>query len=377
MKAEKLIELIHHPENMKQDDLRELDTLVSRYPYFQSARILYLKGLYMQTAGRFRNELHSSTVHLTDHKQFFKYLNGQIDFENNLPEEKSSLTDRVEERMREIYGHTIINSQGIPAYSNSGQTLEDENEIVSLNLQNHPKNQNPNPSQAKRPSPVIRPVPNDTNIISNPIVLDNIPGIVDDYAEEKSMDTTYEVIGHSGSTPYIIEPVDASQSVIPSVSAERNALIANFSLDVNLDDDEVIIEKKAEKEPTTFNTPEISSGAYRFTEEKQEKKTEHQEKKKQKKKRNDKDELIERFIQTDPAMPKIRATHTDNRDLSKENPYTKEELFSETLAKIYMRQHLYEKAIATYIKLSLKYPEKSVYFADRIEKIKENINNKE
>jgi len=25
----------------------------------------------------------------------------------------------------------------------------------------------------------------------------------------------------------------------------------------------------------------------------------------------------------------------------------------------------------------LKYPEKSVYFADRIEKIKENINNKE
>ena len=45
--------------------------------------------------------------------------------------------------------------------------------------------------------------------------------------------------------------------------------------------------------------------------------------------------------------------------------------------KIYARQQLYDKAIATYLKLSLKYPEKSVYFADRIEKIKENINNKE
>ena len=45
---------------------------------------------------------------------------------------------------------------------------------------------------------------------------------------------------------------------------------------------------------------------------------------------------------------------------------TNEELITETLARVYLEQEHFEKAIESYKKLSLKYPKKSSFFADQI-----------
>jgi len=47
-----------------------------------------------------------------------------------------------------------------------------------------------------------------------------------------------------------------------------------------------------------------------------------------------------------------------------------ESLMTETLARIYLEQKNYKKAIQSYNILSLKYPEKSGFFADQIKAIK-------
>lgn len=63
----------------------------------------------------------------------------------------------------------------------------------------------------------------------------------------------------------------------------------------------------------------------------------------------------------------------DNEEPDEENLddiYGKEELddscFTETLAKIYIKQHRYDKALEIIKKLSLNYPKKNAYFADQI-----------
>ena len=78
--------------------------------------------------------------------------------------------------------------------------------------------------------------------------------------------------------------------------------------------------------------------------------------------------IIEQFIK---ANPKIKPKkETTNLVQVKTAPQDTNSLMTETLARIYLEQKKYQKAIQAYEILILKYPEKSYLFADRIEDIK-------
>lgn len=84
-------------------------------------------------------------------------------------------------------------------------------------------------------------------------------------------------------------------------------------------------------------------------------------------------EIIERFLKEDPTIKPPKPEQIDNENKAKKSAEDNYDLVSETLAKIYIEQMLYHKAIDTYKKLSLKYPEKSRYFADLIQSIEKKF----
>lgn len=88
-------------------------------------------------------------------------------------------------------------------------------------------------------------------------------------------------------------------------------------------------------------------------------------------------EIIDRFIEANPKISPVKNT-TPISLISERNSQDNSYLMTETLAKVYLEQKKYQKAIQAYEILILKYPEKSHFFADRILDIKtlqQNNNN--
>ncbi|WP_340199912.1 hypothetical protein [Ascidiimonas sp. W6] len=79
--------------------------------------------------------------------------------------------------------------------------------------------------------------------------------------------------------------------------------------------------------------------------------------------------LIERFISTNPKIVPSKE-QIPNINLATENKIEAEGLMTETLARVYVEQKKYKKAVQAFKILSLKYPEKSGFFADQIKAIK-------
>ena len=79
--------------------------------------------------------------------------------------------------------------------------------------------------------------------------------------------------------------------------------------------------------------------------------------------------IIDRFIAVNPKIKTVKSSG-EKEDVTAESAKIKDHIMTETLAKVYLEQKKYDSAIKAYRILSLKYPEKSVLFANQIKAIR-------
>lgn len=86
-------------------------------------------------------------------------------------------------------------------------------------------------------------------------------------------------------------------------------------------------------------------------------------------KAQEQNQIIEEFIRKEPVLPKPAANATP-KDLAEDSSLFSDNIVSETLVEILLKQGKKEKAIEVLKKLIWKFPQKKAYFAAQIESLK-------
>jgi tetratricopeptide (TPR) repeat protein len=284
--------LINKPEDINEAQTLELEKVLEEFPYFQSARALRLKGLYIQNSYKYNFALKITAAHTTDRTVLFDFITS----ESFIAIQKKA----YDKKISELLDIEVMDSEVLT------QEVKKEEIVSDIIEQSIP--------------PIIKVVVEEVEVVLAPEV--EKPTTV-----EKDVATAVEQLE-------IGKPIDFSKD--ETHSFQQWLQISRIQP----------IDREKETVETDSKTDPI---------------VEEVKKKKAK--------LIDKFIESSPKISPVKTgiVFVPNLDLNKEdNPY----LMTETLAKVYLEQKKYQKAIQAYEILILKYPEKSSFFADRIKDIK-------
>ncbi len=350
--------LIAHPASISADQLNDLSELVEKFPYCSSLHMLLLKGMALENDLKFESQLKIAAAHVHDRGHLYHLIHteDQITAVHTTPEK--SQPDESEEK-------TIVDDKSYVTSVEEKEILENESKIIELE----------NNKEAEQTEVIEDEEPiTENNELEKTILTDAID---QNYVDTVlSFDTEIRTKDTEPETD-IIEEEKVSEIEDKDAEAKTNLedLAANrLYNEVELNTSEQPAEPLSFVEWLKHKRSEIASEESTPTEAKKPstKSTAISSVTETKASRKSKtDALLEKFIAEEPKISRPVKDFYSPVKTAKKSVEESDDLVSETLAKIHLMQKNYDKAISSYQKLILLYPEKKTFFADQIKKIEE------
>ncbi|MCL9807955.1 tetratricopeptide repeat protein [Flavobacterium luminosum] len=205
-------------------------------------------------------------------------------------------------------------------------------------------------------TPTLKKVSEDKEPEKKTVAIATEPSLI----EEKTLEVPQKTVSENSLEKSILSSIKEATPAVPSAETEKIEAEETASESVATDE-----------KPVGLNTSETHSFQewLQLSKLKPIERNESTEVKVESKTLAEKIDLIDKFIESNPKIspPKENIAPPAYTQKNEDTSY----LMTETLAKIYLEQRKYSKAIQAYEILILKYPEKSSLFADRILEIKE------
>jgi hypothetical protein len=357
----RLIDLLSDPNKLSDQTLDMLKEVLETYPFFQAGRMLWVKNLHLLDHIRFNSELKLAAAFIPDRSKLFFLIN------NTELVAKPQVTDSTNKKDSDL-------SNNQESKLTSDLPLEDDGDVLTKKKdKDSPIKELQNSNQEKVLDEKSSKIGSDANYFN---VED---AIITSTGERLSFSELSKKQAENGAEEDLqSEPQEHSNNLIlPAADLldyEKNVTSPGFSLEYDSSQNTVVDFDQGR----SFSEWLYLLRHQPYNKDKENKPEEEAAKIKENPLRKNKMSLIDNFLNNVESQKRIVPKNDNSlpgEDFSLRSVQESDDLMTETLANIHIKQGRYQKAIEIFERLRLKYPEKSVYFANRIKEMEDLINN--